>query len=64
MKKKEFATATLDQEYETFIVYVTSISSTLLDIQPSHKPQITDLITGKTFIKSPLSMLTLRMYFF
>ena len=46
MGKKEFAAAILDLEYETFIVYVASPSSTPfdVDVHPSRKSQIASLI--------------------
>ena len=40
MEKKEFAAAALDPEHETFVVYIASLSSTLLDV----RPQISSLI--------------------
>ena len=49
--KKEFAVAALDPEYETFIVHVASLSSTLLtdaDVNPSCRPQLAGLILGET----------------
>ena len=53
--KKEFATAILDSEYETYVVHVaslsstpfTSLKSTLLDFHLSRKPQISGLIAGE-----------------
>ena len=47
MKKEEFAAATLDSEYETYIVYVSSLSSTLLvafNVHISWRPWISGLI--------------------
>ena len=52
-----FAIVALSLEYKTFIVYVTSFSSvaslsfSLLDVFPFHKPQIASLIVDKTFAK-------------
>ena len=48
--KKEFPAAALNPKYETYIVYVRSVSSealsdsSLLDLHPSHRPQISGLI--------------------
>ena len=45
--KKEFATAALDPEHETYVVHVASLSSaplTSLDVHPSRRPQISGLI--------------------
>ena len=60
MSKKEFVAAMLHPEYETFIVYIASLSfavslsSTLLNaVHPSRKPQIANSIAKKTFIKVP-----------
>ena len=46
MGKKEFAIAALDPEYETFVVYVTSLIFTPLDsdVYPSYKTQISSFI--------------------
>lgn len=52
--KKEFATAIFDLEYETFLVYVVLLNSTMFinaNIHPSCKCQIANLITKKTLIK-------------
>ena len=56
--KKEFAAIVLDPEYETFIIYITSLhpaisfSFTLLNIVYSfYRPQIAGLITKETFTK-------------
>ena len=46
--KKEFVTAALDPEHETYVVHVASFSSTSLasfNIYPSQRPQISGLIT-------------------
>ena len=45
--KKEFAAAALDPEYETYVVHIVSLSSTplaSLDVHPSWRPQISELI--------------------
>ena len=50
MGKKEFAAAALDPEHKTYLIYVgsvssdTSLSSSLLDVYPFRKPQISGLI--------------------
>ena len=44
MAKKEFVVAALDPEYETFVIFVASLSSTPLDVYPSQRPQIPNLI--------------------
>ena len=52
--KKKFVAVTLNLEYETYIVHVTSLSSTLpvaLDIHLSQRFQIFGLITKKTLTK-------------
>ena len=57
--KKEFAAATLHLESETFVVYVASLSSDALpnssplDVYPSYRPQVSDLIAKKALIKIP-----------
>lgn len=38
IQKKEFAALALDPEYDTFVVYVTSFSSTPFNIHPFHRP--------------------------
>ena len=59
MSKKKFATAALDPEYETFVVYVASLSSVAspssspLDVHPFCKPQIASLITEEALTKVP-----------
>ena len=53
MGKKEFAAVALDPKSETFVVHVTSLSSDAspsfspleLNVYPSHRPQISGLIT-------------------
>ena len=57
--KKEFAAAALDPEHKTYVVYVGSVSfdalpSSSLDIYPSRKPQVSDLIAEK----APTKVLT------
>ena len=49
--KKKFAAAALDVEYETFVVYIMSLSSTLLNIYRFHISQLSGLITKKTSAK-------------
>ena len=57
--KKEFATAMLNPEHETYVVHVRSVSSITslnsfslkLDIHPSCKPQMSGLIARKTLTK-------------
>ena len=53
MKKKEFVSTILDLEHETFVVYVVSLSSTLLviNVHPFCKSQIAGLIAKKVLIK-------------
>ena len=57
MSKKEFATAVLDPEHETYVVHVASLSSTLLiaffDVHPSREPQISGLIAKETLTEVP-----------
>lgn len=47
VEKKDFAVAALDLEYKTFIVHIVSLSSTLLDVYPSCRAQISGLIAKK-----------------
>ena len=55
--KKEFVATALDPEYETYKIYVESVSfdallnSSPLNVHPFYNPQIAGLITEKTFIK-------------
>ena len=52
--KKEFAAAALDPEYETYVVHVTSLSSTPLassNVHPSRRPQISGLIAEEALTK-------------
>ena len=51
--KKKFVALALDPEHETFIVHITSFSSTLLnvDIYLFYRPQIVNLIAKKVFTK-------------
>ena len=54
--KKKFATAILNPEHETYVVHVTSLSTTslvALDIHLSRRPQISGLIAEKTPKKVP-----------
>ena len=44
INKKEFAKVTLDENSETFVVHVASLSSIPLDIHHSRRPQISGLI--------------------
>ena len=63
MGKKEFAAAALDPEYETYVVYVESVSSDTspsssasqleLDVHPSRRPQISGLIAEEAPTKVP-----------
>ena len=45
--KKEFAAVALDSKHETFVVHVAFLSSILLNIHLSCRPQISDLIVKK-----------------
>ena len=50
MGKKEFVDTVLDPEHETYVVLVASLSSTLLaslDVHPSRRPQVSDLIAER-----------------
>ena len=57
MGKKKFALAALDLEHETYVVHVRSVSSnalpssSLLDVHPSRRPQISGLIVEKASTK-------------
>ena len=59
--KKEFATAALDLESETFVVYVPSLSSNAspsssplkLNVHPSRRPQVSGLIAEEAPTKVP-----------
>ena len=54
--KKEFVAAALDPEYETYVVYVASLSFTplaLLDVHPSQESQISGLIAEEALTKVP-----------
>ena len=59
MEKKEFAVAALNLEHETYVVHVTSFSSTPLtslkstplDVHPSWRPQISGLIAENASTK-------------
>ena len=55
--KKEFATAALDPEHETYVVHVLSLSSALpvtsLDVHPSRRSQIFGLIVEEALTKVP-----------
>ena len=51
--KKEFASAALDSEHDTYVVHVASLSSTPLDVHLSRRPQISGLIAKKTPTKVP-----------
>ena len=62
VKKKEFATAALDLEHQTYVIHiaflsftplVASFGSTLLDVYPPWRPQISGLIVKKTPTKVP-----------
>ena len=51
--KKKFAAAALDPEYGTFVIYVTSLSSTSLNT----RPQISGLIAEESSTKVPAKYL-------
>ena len=57
MGKKEFAVTALDPRYKTYLIYVRSVNSnalprsSLLNVYPSWKPQISGLITKKASTK-------------
>ena len=57
MGKNKFAAAELDSEYETYVVYVGSVSSIALpsssplDVHPSRRPQIDGLIAKEAPMK-------------
>ena len=59
--KKEFAAAALDPKSETFVVHVASLSSDAslssspleLNVHPSRRPQVSDLIAKKALTKIP-----------
>ena len=56
MGKKEFAVAAFDPEYETYVVHVAFLSSTLLtslDVHPFHRPQVSGLIAEEAPTKIP-----------
>ena len=54
MGKKEFIVAALDPEHETFVVYVTSFSSTPLNagVHLSRRPQIAGLVAEEALTKA------------
>ena len=62
VKKKEFAAAALDPEYETYVIHVASLHFTLLaplgstplDVHPSRRLKISGLIAKKTPTKIPV----------
>ena len=57
VSKKEFAAATLHPEYETYVVYIRSVSSNALpsfpplNVHPFHRPQIFGLIAKEALTK-------------
>ena len=59
MGKKEFAVTSLNPEYETYIVYIGLVSSVILpssfplklNVYPSRRTQVSDLIAEKALIK-------------
>ena len=65
MDKKKFAAASLDLEYENYVVYVASLNSTPLaslgsppfDVYPLRKPQISGLIDEEAPTKVPAEYL-------
>ena len=72
VRKKWFAAVALDLEYETFVVYVASLSSFMsfsstpldTDIHPSCRPQIASLIAEKAFLKIPAEYANFTDVFF
>ena len=69
--KKEFSAATLNPEYETYVVHVASLSSTplvsfestLLDVYPFWRPEIFGLIAKEAPTKVSPSIRISRMFF-
>ena len=65
MGKKEFAAVALNPESETFVVYVASLSSNTLpsfsplelNVHPSRRPQVSDLIAKEALTKIPAEYL-------
>ena len=53
MEKKNFAVAAFDPEHEIYIVHIVSLSSTLLNVYPSQRPQISGLIAKEAPTKVP-----------
>ena len=51
--KKEFATAALDPEHETYLVYVASLGFPPLDVHPSQRSQMFGLIAEEAPTKVP-----------
>ena len=51
MGKKKFAAVALDPEHKTYVVHVVSLNSTLLDIHPFRRSQISGLITKEALTK-------------
>ena len=49
----KFAKAALNENLETFVVHVPSLSSTPLNVHPSRRPQISSLITEEAPTKVP-----------
>ena len=72
MGKKEFAAAALDPEHETYVVYVASLSSTLLaslgstplNVHPFRRPQISGLIAKEASTKVAVDYLDFADIFF
>ena len=78
MRKKEFAAAVFDPKHETFVIYVTSLSSAAflssalfpsstpldIDIHLSRKPQIIGLIVEKAPTKIPNEYVNFANVFF
>ena len=64
MGKKKFAAAALNPKHETYVVHVTSFSSTPLNIHLSWRPQISGLITDEAPTKIPNKYADLADVFF
>ena len=66
--KKEFAATAIDPEHKTYIVYVGSVSSdvsssSLLDVHPSHRLQVSGLIAEEALTKVLVKYLDLADVF-
>ena len=51
--KKEFGATAFDPEHETYVIHVASFSSTLLNVHPSRRPQLSSLIAKEASTKIP-----------